>query len=268
MARVVNKAAYAARRDAILDAAQRAVETKGYEQMAIADLLGELQISSGAFYHYFDSKPALLVTLIERMADQVEPLVLPIVHDAELSALEKLQRFFSTIDRRKLEHKALVLAYLRVWYADENAIVRHKLYLVRIRRFTAWLEAIIQEGVAEGVFTTPYPDQAARMIISLFEDVGYATVDLLLAAEHASSDMTRFERIVEACTDALERVLGAPTGCLQRDWRVELAPWLVPPSFGKQEQAGQPQAFAERKDRTKGAEDRALEHQRRKKTVT
>ena len=45
MARIVNEAAYAARRNAILDATQRAVETKGYEQMAIADILGELQIS-------------------------------------------------------------------------------------------------------------------------------------------------------------------------------------------------------------------------------
>lgn len=268
MARVVNEAAYAARRDAILDAAQRAVETKGYEQMAIADLLSELQISSGAFYHYFDSKPALLLALIERMADQVEPLVLPIVHDPELSALEKLQRFFSTIDRRKLEHKALVLAYLRVWYADDNAIVRHKLYLARVKRFTAWLEAIIEEGVAEGVFTTPYPDQAARMIISLFEDVGYATVELLLAEEHDPSDLQHFERIVEACTDALERLLGAPAGCLQRDWRAELAPWLAPNSLGQHEQAGQTHAIAERKDGTKDADDRSLEHQRRKRTVT
>ena len=69
MVRVVNEAAYAARRNAILDAALRAVMTKGYEQMAISDLLSELQISSGAFYHYFDSKPALLLALVERMGD-------------------------------------------------------------------------------------------------------------------------------------------------------------------------------------------------------
>src|SRR5438094_3431542 len=123
MARMVNESAHAARRNAILDATQRVVETKGYEQMAIADLLGELNISSGAFYHYFDSKPALLLALVERMGEQIEQLVLPIVHDRELGALDKLQRFFATLDHWKLAHKRLVLAYLRVWYADENAIV-------------------------------------------------------------------------------------------------------------------------------------------------
>ena len=98
MVRTVNEAAYTARRNAILDAAQRAVETTGYEQMAIADLLGELHISSGAFYHYFASKPALLSALVERMGNQVEQLVLPIVHDPTLCALDKLQRFFATLD--------------------------------------------------------------------------------------------------------------------------------------------------------------------------
>jgi AcrR family transcriptional regulator len=228
MVRTVNEAAYTARRNAILDAAERAVETTGYEQMAIADLLGELHMSSGAFYHYFDSKPALLFALVERMGDQIEQLVLPIVHDPKLGALDKLQRFFATLDHHKRAHKRLVLAYLRVWYADENAIVRHKLYIASVKRLAPWLEEIIQEGVEEGVFTTPYPDQAARMIISLLEDLGYATVELLLSQERSPDDLSRLQRIVEACADALERVLGAPAGCLQRAWREELEPWLVP----------------------------------------
>ncbi len=240
MVRIVKEHEYAARRNAILDAAQRAVETKGYEQMAIADLLGELQISSGAFYHYFDSKPALLLALVERMGDQVEQLVLPIVHDPKLSALDKLQRFFATLDQGKLAHKRLVLAYLRIWYADENAIVRHKLYVARVKRFTPWLEEIIRQGVEEGVLTTPYPDQAARVVISLFEDIGYATVELLLSGERELSDLPRFERIVEAWADALERVLGAPAGCLQRPSREELSQWLAPSSGQKEEQPVQP----------------------------
>jgi AcrR family transcriptional regulator len=234
MVRTVNEAAYAARRNAILDAAQRAVETTGYEQMAIADLLSELQISSGAFYHYFDSKPALLLALVERMGDQVEQLVLPIIHDPTLGALDKLQRFFATLDQGKLAHRRLVLAYLRVWYADENAIVRHKLYLARIKRFTPWLEEIIQEGTREGVLTTPYPDQAGSVVMSLLEDFGYATAELLLSEERSPDDLPRLQRIAEAFADALERVLGAPAGSLRRASREELSQWLVSPSLQKE----------------------------------
>ena len=240
MARIVNEASYAARRNAILDAAQRAVETKGYEQMAIADLLSELQISSGAFYHYFDSKPALLFALVERIGNRVEQLVLPIVHDPTPGALDKLQRFFATLDREKLKHKEFALTFLRVWYSDENAIIRHKLYIARIKRFTPWLEEIIRQGVEEGVLTTPYPDQAARVVISLFEDIGYATGELLLSGERLPDDLPRLERIAEAWVDTLERVLGAPAGCLQRPSREELAQWLVPTPGQKEEQPIQP----------------------------
>jgi hypothetical protein len=56
--------------------------------------------------------------------------------------------------------------------------VRHKLYTTRIKRLAPWLEEIIRQGIEEGVLTTPYPDQAARMVISLFEDLGYATAEL------------------------------------------------------------------------------------------
>jgi len=240
MARIVNEAAYADRRNAILDAAQRAVMARGYEQMAIADLLGELRISSGAFYHYFDSKPALLLALVERMVDQAEQLVLPIVHDPQLGALDKLQRFFAALDRWKLAHKEFVLAFLRVWYADENAIVRHKLYIARVKRFTPLLEGIIRQGVEEGVLTTPYPDQAARVVISLFEDIAYATVELLLSGERLLDDLPRLERIVEAWADALERVLGVPVGCLWRPSREELMQWLTPFSGQREEQPVQP----------------------------
>jgi AcrR family transcriptional regulator len=198
--------------------------------MAIADILGKMHISSGAFYHYFDSKPALLLALVERMGDEVEQLVLPIIQDSTLSPLNKLQRFFATLEHRKREQKRFVLAYLRVWYGDENAIVRHKLYTIRVKRFTPWLEEIIQEGTREGVFQTPYPDQAARLVISLLEDLGYATVELILSEERKPDDLSRLERIVTATVDALERVLGAPTGCMPSASHEELSLWLTPSS--------------------------------------
>ena len=55
MSRIVKEEEYTLRRNDILDTARRLVYTKGYEQMTIQDILDALQISKGAFYHYFDS---------------------------------------------------------------------------------------------------------------------------------------------------------------------------------------------------------------------
>ena len=40
--------------------------------MAINDVLADLGMSSGAFYHYFGTKPALLEALIERMMQEAK----------------------------------------------------------------------------------------------------------------------------------------------------------------------------------------------------
>src|SRR5579859_2296491 len=225
VSRSVNAHDYAEKRNAILDVAQRYISTKGYEQMTTQDILEDLQISRGAFYHYFESKLALLMGLVERIGEQAEQLVLPVVSDREMPAQDKLVRFFAVLDQYKRENLDLVLAFLRVWYADENALFRHKLYLARIKRLSPWLSQIIQEGVAEGVFTTPYPDQAARNIISLLEDLGYATAEVILVGEGEHLAFPRIAQIGEATADALERVLGMKPGCLRQPWSEDLARW-------------------------------------------
>jgi len=53
-----------------------------------------LQISSGAFYHYFDSKQALLEAMVERMGQRRrKPLCLS-CKDSHLTALQKFHRYF------------------------------------------------------------------------------------------------------------------------------------------------------------------------------
>jgi AcrR family transcriptional regulator len=225
MTRSVKAHEYAQKRNAILDVAARYITTKGYEQMTTQDLLEALQISRGAFYHYFESKQALLMALVERIGEQAEQLVLGIASSREMPAQDKLLRFFAVLDQYKRENKDLVFAFMRVWYADENALFRHKLYLARVKRLAPWLSQIIQEGVAEGVFTTPYPDQAARMILSLLEDLGYATVELLLAEEGEHPAIPRLVQMGEATADALERVLGMKPGCLWQSWSEDFSRW-------------------------------------------
>ena len=67
MTRSIKVHEYAEKRNAILDMAVRYITTKGYEQMTTQDILEALQISRGAFYHYFESKQALLMATAEAL---------------------------------------------------------------------------------------------------------------------------------------------------------------------------------------------------------
>jgi AcrR family transcriptional regulator len=233
MARIVKEEEYAARRNEILDATQRLVYTKGYEHMTIQDILDDLQISKGAFYHYFDSKGALLEALVERMmVVEVEPLLIPIVQDPHLTALEKLNRYFDTATRWKTTKKTFMLELLRVWLADENAIVRQKMFSMTLKRVTPWLAEIIRQGIQEGVFDTSYPDQVCHVILYIVQglSVSETIIELLLSSE-TNRDAARIESSITAytaaLTDALERVLGTPSGALHLIDTETLKEWFI-----------------------------------------
>ena len=229
MARIVKENERAVKRNEILDAASRFIYTTGYEQMTIQDILDELQISKGAFYHYFNSKQALLEALIERMYGEVEQVLLPIIEDPDLPALDKLHRYFDTAARWKSTQKTYLLAFLRVWYTDENAIVRQKVLATMLDRISPLLSGIIPQGIQEGVMTTHFPDQAGEIIISLIQSLGDAFARVLLANELKPDDLQRLEGTMQAFNDALERVLGAPRGSLQLIDIETLNEWIVLP---------------------------------------
>jgi AcrR family transcriptional regulator len=236
MARIVNKEEYEARRNEILDAAQRFIYTEGYEQMTIQEIVDDLQISKGAFYHYFDSKQALLEALIERLLTQAEQIILPIVQDENLPALEKIQRIFSTISRWKASQKEYLLALLSVWYSDDNAIVRQKMLTATITSIAPLLTLAIRQGLQEGVLTTPYPDQAGQVLLSLFQGLGEILGKLLFTPE--SNDLQYIENTITAYTDALERVLGAPHGSIVIMDAITIKEWFATPITSEPALAG------------------------------
>jgi AcrR family transcriptional regulator len=227
MARTVHEEKHAVKRNEILDVAQRFVYTKGYEQMSIQDILNELQISKGAFYHYFDSKQALLEALIERMRQEVEPIIIPIIDAPDLPTFDKLHRFFDTAARWKTARKAYILSLSRVWYADDNAIVRQKMQVNLIKWAAPLLAGIIRQGVQEGVLTAPFPEHTAEIVLSLLQSLGDAFVDLLFSRVPQRDDLPRAESLVAAYNDALERVLGAPTDSLNLIDAETLKEWFV-----------------------------------------
>ena len=228
MPRILKEEQYTVRRNEILDVTQRLVYTKGFGQMTIQDILDDLQISKGAFYHYFDSKQALLEALSERLQDEADRILIPIAQDAHLSALEKLERYFDTAARWKTAQKSYLLALLRVWYTDDNAIVRQKVYTTAVKRVTPLLSVIIRQGVQEGVFTTPFPDQVSEVVLSLVQSLGDTYARMLLSPEAEGGDLQSIERTSAAYSDALERILGAPPGSLHLVDTATLEEWFPP----------------------------------------
>lgn len=230
MARTVKPEAVAAKRKEILDATQRLVLTKGYEQMSIQDVLNEVGMSSGAFHHYFDSREALLAGLIEQIQQETEKPLLPIIHDLHLTAIEKLQGFFDTVDRLRVAHKSDIIKLMRVWYTDDNALVRQRVDEAILQQRAPLLTMIVHQGIREGSFTTAYPEQAGEILMTLFQGMGDVHANLFFSFERDRDEAHFIEHVVTthaAYMDAIERVLGTSSRSFTRVNVEALQVWLA-----------------------------------------
>ncbi len=213
MSRVVKD--YEVRRTELLDTAQSLFFKKGFEPTSIQEIIDDIGIAKGTFYHYFNSKLDLLDGLIERMLTQTLQAVKPIVDDDQLNALEKFERFFAHIESWKIEHKAFLLEVLRAWYKDRNAVFRQKMRAETISAVAPMLAKIIRQGVAEGVFVTDYPDDLAEVVLQIGQSLSETAVELLLHVEQDDHTLEIITRKVKVREQAIERVLGAPPDSLK-----------------------------------------------------
>jgi AcrR family transcriptional regulator len=230
MARKRTELPPSARRNEILDAAQRFVASKGFEQMTIEDILADLNISKGAFYHYFESKGVLLEALISRMGHESRHVLMPILVDPQLTALQKVQRWFDTAAQWKTTRKEFLLSLIRTWYHDDNAVVRLKLRSDTLAWINPMLTQVIQQGIEEGVFRTSYPEQVGQVVYSLLYDLGDSLADKLVSAPTEEGSYASAQATTAAFTDAVERALGAPSGSLSMIDPEMLREWYSAPT--------------------------------------
>lgn len=221
MARTIKHEDHAAKRSEILDLAQRLIYTKGYEQMSIQDILDGLGISKGAFYHYFDSKQALLEGIVERTVEQISLILVPIVQDPAMPALKKFQIIMDTGARWKAARMDFMFAILYAWYNDENALARQKITASMFAHVRPWLAEVFKQGNAEGVMSTPFPEQAAQVVLTLMVGMGDAIAQWLMSISPASTPHQRKDILREmagvsaAYNSAIERFLGMQAGALE-----------------------------------------------------
>jgi AcrR family transcriptional regulator len=214
MARTLNVAVRTVRRDAFIEVAQRLIQTKGYERMSVQDVLAELDASKGGFYHYFDSKEALLEAVVDRFADSGMATIAPILNDPELPAVRKLERVFSGIASFKAEQKDLVLAIMEAWNSDGNAIFREKVRRLTANLLIPLLTIVVKQGIAEGTFNTSSPEATAMVLLSLMQGFQQQAGDLFVARQNGTVSYEAVQRAVAANTEAFERILGIPKGSL------------------------------------------------------
>ncbi|HEY5489059.1 MAG TPA: hypothetical protein VIK00_04400 [Candidatus Limnocylindrales bacterium] len=138
-----------------------------------------------------------------------------VVDDTSLSAIDKFRGYFHMIAEFKAEQREFLLQLMRVWFSDDNAIVREKLRHEQIHRVTPHIAAIIRQGVGEGTFALADPEQMARVVLALILDTGDEAGELFVGRQAGTIDFQTVQRRFDTYQTALERLLGVAPGELE-----------------------------------------------------
>jgi AcrR family transcriptional regulator len=196
--------------------------------MGVQDILDELQISKGAFYHYFDSKLALLGAVIDRMQVAMRQPAVALVQDSRISATDKLRGFFLTLFGWKTTQREFVLKLLQVWYFPGNAVLREQLHNNAIRQLAPLLGEIIEQGISERALTITSAQGMGRLALVVATDLSDRVAWWLLADGSQREPVEDIEQMIALDSRAVERMLGAPTGAVELFDLDLLRRWTAP----------------------------------------
>lgn len=212
MARITKE--YHERKNELLDTAQELFFTKGYRQTPVDAIIKKVGVSKGTFYYYFKSKEDLMNKLVKRMTNQILIEVKKITERTDLDALTKLDKAFIATRKIKTENVELIKLYLKVLFKDENIILRHKIYMSNIDLLVPEFVKIINQGVEEKIFNTPFPRKAARLIFELAQIFTDSSAKIFLEMDKNPEIIENFGKEIDIYEDSIERIIGAKKGSI------------------------------------------------------
>jgi len=206
---------YDVRRLEFLKATNEFFYTVGYQKMSVSMLTQKVGVAKGTFYHYFTSKEDLLTQwVIHEMAPIIEQHQL-VIQDQSLNALEKLNKIMQQGRDWDLQHLDMIISLMTILYDNHNIRLLSEMSKQSELLAKDIFDSIIKQGVNEGVFDSPYPDQLATKIIQfsqLFsQDLGNAILKHIENDDYSIDDLLDLTNVWE---DIMERILGAPKGSL------------------------------------------------------
>lgn len=189
---------YNERRNEILDTAERLFHSKGYEKCTVNDILKEIAIAKGTFYHYFKFKEEVLDAIVSRYADIVISRVDEILKIDNISPGEKLLRAFMSMRINNQVGSDM----LDEMHKTENALLHQKTLNQMVTTMAPALAKVIEEGIEKKIWSCRYPLQYMQIFLAsslTLTDEGIFELD-------ADSQM----RIMAALISMLEKMLDVP----------------------------------------------------------
>lgn len=200
------------RRDSILNTAEQLFFKKGYDETSIQDILDAMGISKGGFYHYFDSKGALLEAICRRRSAADIEHIRAELFIGKLNPVQKLNRLLGALNvfsRGDARYAALVL---KTGYIDGDVHFRGQMRQYMTQELNPMMDLALRDGIADGSFFIRNPGRLSRLILMLGYDVNDETCRMLAAGADNPECAIEIMELLDAYRESIEALIGARFG--------------------------------------------------------
>ena len=182
------------RKQELLQIAYRMFISRGYENTSVDEIIVEAGIAKGTFYYYFETKEQLLEEVIGMMIDRETEAAAQILA-AEIPVSQKIAGIISSL-RPTQEETPIEGALMQ----PENIVMHEKIRKKIVEAAIPLLSRVVEEGIAQGVFSCDCIPERVRMLLVISSD----TFD---EGRFTAQDVTVF-------IDMTEKLLGAQPGTM------------------------------------------------------
>lgn len=158
-------------RQVILDTAQVIVGRKGFSAVGLNEILQAAEVPKGSFYHYFNSKDAFGVVLLDSYFDHYVNGMQQLFNQPGLSGFAKLMRYWhSWVDNQTgcTDTGKCLAVKLGAEVSDLSEPMRLALQRGTARTIELLAQAL-QHGIEDGSLQAqPHPESLARRLYALW----------------------------------------------------------------------------------------------------
>jgi AcrR family transcriptional regulator len=152
------------RKAEILDAAETLFNTKGYDATSISDIIDRVGVARATVYYHFKSKEDVLDALLERTAEEFLAAAKKIAGDSSIPVSTRL--FQTLMSMNANGGNAEITEVVGHLHKPQNALMHQKTHRLMMEGIPPILMEIVEDGIAEGVFDTPYPYESLEMVVA------------------------------------------------------------------------------------------------------
>ena len=203
------------KRAQLLDAAEKLFFEKGYDRTSVQDILDAMDMSKGGFYHYFDSKEAVLRAVSERRAEARFEKLTSELYGSRRNAVDRLNLLLGMANLYEREDLRFATLMLKLCYIDGDAAMREHHRRILLDRLAPHVADVIGEGVADGSFHVRHPLEVAKLLLLLALDADEEACTLLARQADNPDALIDMLELLNAWREAAEELAGAPFGSLK-----------------------------------------------------